>query len=300
MNDNAPQKDTLIGKGVLPLVEVMQLLQRPGVSLPVRIALKRDGKKQQGVVSLTVRFDADDSALATAAAAVAAATAVTDAAGNSDSHLSNELLELRITGLKAEGLANTEVLSFVNKQDPYVKAAIGGVYSNSSFTANGAGTSAVWHNAVLKVSLQLSVLAAAGAKLQLVSHAVQKCVHYVLLHIACTSVYNRQQLSYLYYIAVFLEILSLAKQFGLTSGCILYTCMYAHCYMRAASTAIADCNVLCYLHVHVQHLQEVWDKNVIKDAPIGDGELLLSSIPAQLYLAEQHGKVCVILHNTAC
>jgi hypothetical protein len=173
MNDNSPlQKDTLIGKGVLPLVEVMQLLQRPGVSLPVRVQLKRDGKKQQGVVSLTARFDADDSALVTAAAAVAAATAAADATGsNSDSHLSNELLELRITGLKAEGLANTEVLSFVNKQDPYVKAAIGGVNSNSSFTANGAGTSAVWHNAVLKLSVQSSVLAAAGAKLQLVSTA---------------------------------------------------------------------------------------------------------------------------------
>jgi hypothetical protein len=181
MNDNSPlQKDTLIGKGVLPLVEVMQLLQRPGVSLPVRVQLKRDGKKQQGVVSLTARFDADDSALATAAAAVAAATAAVaaataaaDTASNSDGHSSNELLELRITGLKAEGLANTEMLSFVNKQDPYVKAAIGDVHSNSSFTANGAGTSAVWYNAVLKLSVQSSVLAAAGAKLQLVSHAMR-------------------------------------------------------------------------------------------------------------------------------
>jgi hypothetical protein len=174
MNDNSPlQKDTLIGKGVLPLHEVMQLLQRPGVSLPVRIALKRDGKKQQGTVSLTARFDVDDSALATAAAVVAAADAAATAAaaGSGDSSLANELLELRITGLKAEGLANTEVLSFVNKQDPYVKAVIGGVYSNSSFTAGGAGTSAVWHNAVLKVSVQSSVLAAAGAKLQLVSNA---------------------------------------------------------------------------------------------------------------------------------
>jgi hypothetical protein len=85
------------------------------------------------------------------------------------------------------------------------------------------------------------------------------------------------------------------------SQCVKLHMRIAICEQHLLRALTAVCCAFCII-CNLQHLQEVWDKNVIKDALIGDGDLLLSSIPAPLYLAEQHGKVCVynicvILHK---